>query len=430
MKIYNIIKQLREDNSRLGKIAILKKNINNNILRDVFKATYHPYIQYYIRKIPEYKPEGVFSLKLALCGLDVLSERKKTGNAGIAYLKSMLETLSKSDAEILECIIQRDLKCGVTTKTINKVWSDLVPEYPVMLCEPMNEKNIKKMSWPAIVQTKMDGLRANVIVSKKGVEVRSRNGKLIEIDDDFKNQFEDCDEGVFDGELLCKDKYKKILSRKVGNGIINKAVKGTITEAESKMITMTVWDYIPLDDFYRGYCEMPYSERMKYIDNNLKAGRDRNADFKMRCYFLKNHKVQNLNCANKLFQKELDAGNEGIILKDPNGIWENKRAKHQLKFKAENEADLKIVDTVEGTGKITGMLGALVCESRNGNLKVNVGSGFSEEQRKEYWNENLVGKIVSVKYNEIINRKTDSVKSLFLPVFMEIREDKTVADKL
>ena len=76
------------------------------------------------------------------------------------------------------------------------------------------------------------------------------------------------------------------------------------------------------------------------------------------------------------------------------------------------------------------MLGALVCESRNGNLKVNVGSGFSEEQRKEYWNENLVGKIVSVKYNEIINRKTDSVKSLFLPVFMEIREDKTVADKL
>lgn len=431
--ILKIIKKLRDDNSRLGKIDILEKNINNNLLRDVFHSTYNPYIQYYIRKIPEYKARGGSSLDIALKNLNVLSERKKTGNAGIAHLKSMLESLSKGDAEILECIIQRDLKCGVTTKTINKVWNGLVPEYPVMLCEPMNEKNIKKMSWPAIVQTKMDGLRANVIVSKWKktirVEVRSRNGKLIDIDDDFKNQFDDCDEGVYDGELLCKDKYK-IMSRKVGNGIINKAVKGTITKKESKMITMTVWDYIPLDDFYRGYCEMPYSERMKYIDNNLKVGRGLKVEYKMRCYFLKNHKVQNLNCANKLFQKELDAGNEGIILKDPNGVWENKRAKHQLKFKAENEVDLKIVDTVEGTGKITDMLGALVCESRDGKLKVNVGSGFSEDQRKEYWNENLVGKIVSVKYNEVINKKTDSVKSLFLPVFVEIREDKTLADKI
>ena len=127
MKIYNIIKQLREDNSRLGKIDILEKNINNDLLRDVFQATYNPYIQYYIRKIPEYKAQGGSSLDIALKNLNVLSERKKTGNAGIAHLKSMLESLSKGDAEILECIIQRDLKCGVTTKTINKVWDGLVP---------------------------------------------------------------------------------------------------------------------------------------------------------------------------------------------------------------------------------------------------------------------------------------------------------------
>ena len=118
-------------------------------------------------------------------------------------------------------------------------------------------------------------------------------------------------------------------------------------------------------------------------------------------------------------------GYEGIILKDGRGIWEDKRAKHQIKFKGEMECDLKIVGIEEGTGKYVGKLGAIICESADSIIKVNVGSGFNDIQRSTL--KDLVGKIVAVKYNARIKNKQGE-ESLFLPIFIEIREDKDEAD--
>jgi DNA ligase-1 len=137
--------------------------------------------------------------------------------------------------------------------------------------------------------------------------------------------------------------------------------------------------------------------------------------------------VQNLEEAQAIFENYLSLGLEGLILKDGSGVWEDKRAKHQIKFKGELECDLKIVAVEEGTGKAAGMLGAIVCESSDGIVKVNVGSGFTDAHRKQYWKENLVDKIVAVKYNARIKNKAGE-ESLFLPVFIEIRDDKSDAD--
>jgi ATP-dependent DNA ligase len=120
----------------------------------------------------------------------------------------------------------------------------------------------------------------------------------------------------------------------------------------------------------------------------------------------------------------LSEGQEGIILKDAKSIWENKRSKGQIKFKGELETDLRVVDIQLGTGKYEGMLGAIVCESSDGIVKVNVGSGFNDEQRKTL---DYIGKIVAVKYNARIKNKQGE-ESLFLPVFVEVREDKNDAD--
>jgi len=73
-----------------------------------------------------------------------------------------------------------------------------------------------------------------------------------------------------------------------------------------------------------------------------------------------------------------------------------------------------------------GRLGALVCESSDGVIRVNVGSGYSDEQRDEY-TKKVIGKIVTVKYNARIKDKS-GVESLFLPVFIELREDKDKAE--
>jgi ATP-dependent DNA ligase len=115
-------------------------------------------------------------------------------------------------------------------------------------------------------------------------------------------------------------------------------------------------------------------------------------------------------------------------LKTQDGIWENKRSKSLIKFKGELECDLLVVDWEEGTGKNVGRLGALVLESACGGVRVNVGTGFSDADRNGITAANSVGRIVAIKYNARITDKKSAVASLFLPVFMEFRDDKSQAD--
>jgi DNA ligase-1 len=94
-------------------------------------------------------------------------------------------------------------------------------------------------------------------------------------------------------------------------------------------------------------------------------------------------------------------------------------------MKGELECDLKIVGIQEGTGKYVGKVGAYLCESADGVIKVDVGSGFKDDQRTI--DNSVIGKIVAVKYNVRIKNKQGE-ESLFLPIFLEVREDKTKAD--
>jgi len=149
-----------------------------------------------------------------------------------------------------------------------------------------------------------------------------------------------------------------------------------------------------------------------------------------RVSLIENIEVASEDEAHHLFEEYFSKGEEGIILKDITKGWEDKRVKHQVKFKGELECDLLCVDWQEGTGKNVGKLGALVLESSDKLVKVNVGSGFTDEQRDKYTMNNTVGKIVAVKYNAKIQDKKTGEFSLFLPVFIELREDKDVADSL
>ena len=138
--------------------------------------------------------------------------------------------------------------------------------------------------------------------------------------------------------------------------------------------------------------------------------------------------VDTIERANEIFEELLANGHEGIILKDKSSIWEDKRSKSQIKFKGEEECDLKVVGIQAGTGKYEGMIGAILCESADGILKVDVGSGFKDDDRKKDPSDYLA-KIVAVKYNMRIKNKQGE-ESLFLPVFVEVRFDKDNADSI
>jgi DNA ligase-1 len=130
------------------------------------------------------------------------------------------------------------------------------------------------------------------------------------------------------------------------------------------------------------------------------------------------------------YNKCIEAGEEGAILKNKNFKWEPKRVKGVGKMKAEEEADLIVVGYQIGTGKYAGMLGALTCETQDGLLRVNVGSGWSDEDRASLTPENTLNKILTVKYNQKIQDKNGSKWRLFLPRAVEFRLDKNVANTL
>jgi len=278
-----------------------------------------------------------------------------------------------------------------------------------------------KLKFPMMAQTKMDGMRFNTIVEKGTVIYRSRNGKELDLqgvmDADFLSHAGDLDV-VFDGELLIWGTDGKPLDRKTGNGLLTKFQKGTGTAEIAKRIRAVIWDRIPLADFRTGICVVPCQTRWSMMVAAPLTDRVRIAKTTM---------VNTLATAQELYQENLAAGEEGIILKDPEGHWEDKRVKHQVKMKAELEADLKVTGFTPGTGKYEGKIGSLMVESGDGKVKTSVGTGLSDEERSQNPAQ-FMGKIVAVKYNALISDKKTGAKSMFLPVFIEVREDKDVAD--
>jgi len=436
--IKDILDDLASNNSRIYKEQILKQNQNNETLKRVFVLALNPFVNFYIRKIPEYalnlNTKKQDTLDVAMKRLSLLTDRTLTGNAGIEHLSIILSSVSVADAQVIERIIAKDLRCGVSDATVNKIWPGLIPEYPCMLASAYDQKLVDKVTWPAIAQVKMDGMRFNAIVKNKRVEFRSRNGKEINIPDpNFEIPFRRMAEWygvdmVFDGELMVVDAAGVVLDRKTGNGILNKAVKGTMSVKEANQVRATVWDAITVTGFEAGREAVPYNDRLTRLYDCIDALHRDARQLSHLVSLVETKKVQNDYEARRMFEQLLADGQEGIILKTKEGIWENKRSKNLIKFKGELECDLRVVDWEEGTGKNVGRLGALVLESDCGGIRVNVGTGFSDADRDSITAESSIGRVVAIKYNARITDKTSSTASLFLPVFVEFRNDKSVAD--
>jgi hypothetical protein len=421
--ILSILTRLETAPGRLEKEEILKQNSDNKLLRDTFRLALDPTINFYIKKVPEpIISSNVNSLEQGLNTLESdLATRRFRGHEAIRHLAYTLGGLEPDDREVIKRVIGRGLKCGVSDGTVEKVWPYLRLSYPCMLVSSMNEKT--KLKFPMMAQTKMDGMRFNAIVENGAVTYRSRNGKELDLkgvlDADFLARADGFDV-VFDGELLIWGTDGKPVDRKTGNGLLTKFQRDTGTFQIAERIRAVIWDRIPLSDFRMGTCVIPCQTRWSMMVVGPSTDKVRVAKTTM---------VNTIKVAQELYQEKLAEGEEGIILKDPAGYWEDKRVKHQVKMKAELEADLKVTGYNPGTGKYVGKIGSLIVESADGKVQTSVGTGLSDEQRSLDFEE-FCSKIVSVKYNALISDKRTNTKSLFLPVFIEVREDKDTADML
>lgn len=422
--VYQILDALASNNGRKFKEDLVESQKHNATFRRVVELALAPLTQFYIRQIPEYTPGTVtLTLDQALDALGALTRREVTGHAARDHLAEVLSSVTPDDAEVIRRVISKDLKCGVSGKTVNKTWPGLVFEYPVMLASKQDDRLLDKMSWPACAQVKMDGMRANIVIENGVINVYTRSGRLVELHGAFDTCLAGLDNVVIDGELLVSKAGGGVEERKVGNGILNRAVKGTITPQLASRVVMHAWDLIDLDSWKAGLDTTPYRERFDRLAGIVDG---------LPCVELIHYSrdVANLEEAQAAYQDMYSQGEEGIILKSWSSEWSATRSREHVKFKNVSEADLRVVGWELGTGKNQNRLGALVCETSCGQLRVNVGTGFSDAQR-ELYGDDIVGRVVTVQYMERILSKADnSLWSLYLPRFVELREDKDVANSM
>lgn len=420
MTVTEIIKQLSATSSKKEKEAILLANKDNEDLKKVLFYTYSPSINFYITKIPEYRDlEGMNDLMISLDFLvQGMSTRKYTGNEGISYVSQLL-SLAK-DKEILEKIIKRDLDCGVQATTINKVWKGLCNEPPYMSYTLFSEKLLKSFKLPCYSQVKQDGLYADIKIYNDQILYTSRSGK------DLKFRLPPQDEaammqdllGVLHGEALVRDGNGGYLPREEGNGYLNS------DNVDPELVDLVVWDMVTHEEYVECESDMIYEQRFTKLRFLIRHLSDHL------------HLVDSVWCetsediVNHFIQcREL--GLEGTVVKQPDLLWKDTKTKAGLKLK--NEFDFEVVITgVQPHKKHKDQIGALLVQSQCGQVVFKVGSGLNDKQRKEFFlqSESIIGKIATVKANDILNSESKDTYSAFLPRFVEIREDKSVADDL
>ena len=352
--------------------------------------------------------------------------RAFTGNLAKETLANMMKQATKAQWNgWYRRILIKDLRCGVSEKTINKVVEKEWPDYtvPVFSCQLAHDSanHEGKVSGKKLIEVKLDGVRVLTIVHPDGrVDQFSRNGKELVNFPHIKEQFAQvAREGgisqptVFDGEVMSSSfqDLMKHVHRK--------------SDAKTDDATLNLFDIIPLEDFEKGVCKTPQSKRSMLLEV---------------WYSMWDNIIPNITVVGQSLvdldteagQKQYRAinaraiagGYEGIMIKDPDAIYQCKRSVAWLKLKPFIEVSLEVVAVEEGTGRNVGKLGAIVCEGIDDgkNIRVNVGSGFADSDRDDFWNsrDEVIGQVVEVRA-DAITQNQDGTYSLRFPRFLRFR---------
>jgi DNA ligase-1 len=333
---------------------------------------------------------------------------------------------SFEERKMLGKILTKRLNIGIGAKLINKAFgSEVIPDPSLMLAED-DEKEINK--WDRIIcEEKYDGVRIIAFVSGPEVKFFTRafneipSHYLTRISLECRNLIKNSGligDWFFDGELTD-------LNRKSVSGKVNQMLKGKPADSIGDDLIFNVFDLEDAETLKKGKGVVPFEIRRQTLEGVFDGSSTYSVTIAES--FVTKEKEDIFT----FYKNVVNKGGEGVILKNPDHVYECKRSKNWIKLKEVNECDLVIKGWYPGEGKREGFIGGFICEDSSGTLKVKIGSGFTDNDLQELSKnpDEHIGKICSVQYNVIINDKNNNW-SLFLPRFIEIRNDKTQADDL
>jgi DNA ligase-1 len=421
--MFQIIQELEADNSRLAKEAIIEREKDNVELLEGIHLALSPYITYGVKKVPTFTgPDGQglpWEAFKELC--ELLATRKLTGDDARSAIELALSASTKAQwNDWYRRILIKDLRCGVSEKTVNKVVKGAVPVFECMLAHD-GANHEKKVKGVKLLEPKLDGVRCVTVVDYEARTVvqYTRNGKVLEnfshIADSLLANIDDLGRSyVLDGEVVSSS--FQTLMKQVHR-------KDDVQASDARLM---LFDMIPLVEFKEGKSTLGQRRRSNLL-RSFKSTFDKcgNIDVIPQTEVDLDGMVGEVQF--RAYNKEaIEAGFEGIMIKDPNAMYECKRSASWLKQKPFIEVSLTVTAVEEGTGKNLGRLGALICEGEDDGkvIHVNVGSGFTDEQRTEYWTDKdtMLGQIVEVRADAATrNQDSEDIYSLRFPRFLRFR---------
>ena len=426
----DIIAKLEQHNSRLDKEAILHDAMQEG-LDEFFEGVamcLDAMVTFGVKQVPE-RSDVLTGQGLAWSVFkelaDKLANRELTGHdARDAIELAMGVATTEQWNGFYRRILIKDLRCGVSEKTVNKVAKKFDGKYsiPVFTCSLAHDSanHEKKMVGKKQIEIKLDGVRVITIIQGNKVEMFSRNGKQFH---NFGHIIEEIETVikehpvpyplVLDGEVMSanfQDLMKQV-HRKDGN---------QTTDA-----VLHLFDTIPLGCFKAGSWDKPQSFRSlitkHWVEDHTSVLKHVQA-LDWEDVDLDTPEGQERFVA--LNKAAVDGGYEGVMIKDVDAPYECKRTHASLKAKPFIEVKLEVRDVEEGTGRNEGRLGAFVCEGVDDGKKinVNVGSGFSDANRDDFWNSrtSIKGQLVEVRA-DAITQNQDGTYSLRFPRFKTFR---------
>ena len=416
---WEIIKELESNNSRLFKEDIIEKNLNYKEFQEGLAMCLDPLVTFGVKQVPESEKNGNgLNWEDFKNSANLLIERESTGHAARDLIIDLMN-LSKEDQwnNWYRRILIKDLRCGVSEKTVNNVAKKMnlkfrVPVFSCMLAHD-GAKHPKKIKGDCLVEYKYDGVRVVAIVKKNKATLYSRNGKIFNNFAHIENALSkpEYNNFVFDGEVMSDDfqALMKQVYRKSG--------------ANTEDAYLALFDMLPLKEFNEGRSKLNSLERKQELN---KLSKTFGSEIKLVDYEIINFdNEQGQEKFSEMNKEALEKGFEGLMIKPSNNYYECKRSHAWLKIKPFIEVTLKVIDIQEGTGKHEGKLGAFSVEGEDDGkfFSLSVGSGLTDEQRDMYWadKDRLIGRLIEVRADAITKSIEGEHFSLRFPRFKSFR---------
>ena len=429
----NVLKQALE--------ASVLGSTNAQMFLGLTKACYNPFVTFGVRKVPDTvgitKAENPWDDFNTL--LKELAQRGLTGNKAQDAIQNISERFDSDEwNNFCAPVIRRDLRAGISDKTINKICKKTEYEIPIFGCQlATNSEGRPEMKGIKRLEPKLDGVRVilMVIPNDMGEIVTvcySRNGKIFE---NFTHIEEQVQANFTKLVRSIKNKYGGAFvdgfvmdGEVIGNTfqeLMRQARRKENAQAEDSVFN--IFDIMPLSDFRRGYWNAQLHKRIEVLED-MRPVIDNMPNVE-----LLPHIMVDLDTAagkdqlERYAKDQVNNGFEGIMIKDNTAHYECRRNTSWMKWKPVITVDLEVVGVEEGTGRNSGRLGALVCHGVDDGkeISVNVGSGFSDADRDDYWaNSNLIVGRTAEILCDVITQNQDGTYSLRFPRFVRFRDDK------